>query len=394
MKTVRKGRVLCFTSYYLPGFKSGGPLRSLIHIQQWLRDEYEFMVVTRDRDFGDAGPYEGMRPSEWHAVEGSQVLYLAAPHWSPKGLRRAVQESRPGLLYFQGCFDPALTIVPLMLRRLGWLPRSIPVLLAPRGQFSRGARSIKRIKKNVFLLFAKAIGLYENVTWHATKNEEADEIRALWGKNVRVLVAPNLPSKLDAGADLKRPPKQPNALRLVFLSRICRMKNLQGALEILQGVQATVEFDIYGTQEDAGYWDECRRLIGRLPGNVQARYKGSVSPGDVVPVLAGYDALLLPTLGENFGHVILEALSAGCPVLLSDQTPWRQLSAAQVGFDIPLDQPHRFRQVIEQWAAMDGPEFQRWSTRAREYALRYSNDAELVQQTRGMLATAMLQQSC
>ena len=34
-----------------------------------------------------------------------------------------------------------------------------------------------------------------------------------------------------------------------------------------------------------------------------------------------YDLLFLPTKGENFGHVILESMSAGTPVLISDTTP-------------------------------------------------------------------------
>jgi glycosyltransferase involved in cell wall biosynthesis len=46
--------------------------------------------------------------------------------------------------------------------------------------------------------------------------------------------------------------------------------------------------------------------------------------------------MVLPTYNENFGYVILEALLAGCPVILSDQPPWRDLEARQVGWTIPL----------------------------------------------------------
>jgi glycosyltransferase involved in cell wall biosynthesis len=40
-------------------------------------------------------------------------------------------------------------------------------------------------------------------------------------------------------------------------------------------------------------------------------------------VFRQYDLFVFPTRGENFGHVIIESLSVGTPVLLSDRTPWR-----------------------------------------------------------------------
>ena len=54
-----------------------------------------------------------------------------------------------------------------------------------------------------------------------------------------------------------------------------------------------------------------------------------------------------PTLGENYGHVIYEALDSGCPVLISDQTPWRGLSEVGAGWDLPLDKPDLFRQACK-----------------------------------------------
>lgn len=386
----RKRRILCFTSYFLPGFKSGGPLRSLLHLQEWLRDEYEFWLVTRNRDLGDEVPYAAVATRQWLPVGNARVWYLSAPHWLPGPIRRALREAQPDLLYFHSSFDFCLTIVPLLMRRFGLLPRRIPVLIAPRGEFSEGARSIKQLKKNVFLFFARALDLYGNVTWHATKDEEAAQIRALWGDRVRVAIAPNLPSRIFSEVQTNRQPKQPGALRLVFLSRISRMKNLDGALQMLSGVTVPVTFDIYGTREDPAYWAECSQLIDKLPANVVGTYRGVVPPEAVLPTLAGYDAFLLPTLGENFGHVILEALLAGCPVVLSDRTPWRNLAASRAGFDLGLDQPARFQQAIERLAVMGAEEFTAWSGSARAFGLQYSNNPELVAQTRSMLAAALL----
>lgn len=384
-------RIVCFASYYLPGVRSGGPLRSLLHMQEWLGQSYQFHIVTRNHDLGDKTPYPDVSTGHWCDVGGAKVWYLAAPYWAPSALRRAFQGTPCDLLYFHSAFDAALTIMPLILRRLGWLPRQVPVLVAPRGEFSAGARSIKAAKKSMFLAVSKVLNLYKDVTWHATGPEEAEEIRALWGREVPVLIAPNLPSKAASTTALLRQPKQPDALKLVFLSRISRKKNLHGALEILRGVKANVELDIYGAREDAVYWDECSRLMEQLPRNISARYRGVASLEAVIPILSEYDAFLLPTLGENFGHVIFEALLSGCPVVLSDQTPWRDLEDGRAGFDIPLSQPEQFQRAIERLAAMDATELGEWSGNARRLALRYSDNPELVQRTRAMIETAMIE---
>ena len=44
-------------------------------------------------------------------------------------------------------------------------------------------------------------------------------------------------------------------------------------------------------------------------------YVGAV-PGDgAVSFLSRFDLFVFPTLGENFGHVVLESLAAGTPVI-------------------------------------------------------------------------------
>lgn len=384
---MRRKKILCFTSYYLPGFKSGGPLRSLLHMQEWLGDEYEFGIVSRNRDLGERAPYQDLATCTWHAVRGASVWYLPAPQWRPGPILRAIREYGPDALYFHSSVDFSLTIVPLLLRRLGFIPRRIPVLVAPRGEYSPGARAIKEGRKKAFFRAARLIGLYGGVTWHATKDEEEAQVRSLWGRDVDVIVAPNLPSKSPAGTLPARPAKQAGALRLVFLSRISRMKNLHGALALLRDVAAPVTLDIYGPREDPAYWQECEALLARLPPNVDARYRGGLAPDEVIPTLATYDAFLLPSLGENFGHVIHEALLAGCPVILSDRTPWRHLAESRVGFDIPLDRPEAFRSAIERLAAMDEREHRSWCDNARAYGARYSGDAALAGRTRAMLAT-------
>jgi glycosyltransferase involved in cell wall biosynthesis len=170
------------------------------------------------------------------------------------------------------------------------------------------------------------------------------------------------------------------------------MKNLDYALRVLSRNITPVRFDIWGTIEDAGYWRSCERLVQDLPNNVQASYRGVAHHEEVLNILAGYDLFFLPTRGENYGHVIAESLSVGTPVLVSDQTPWRELAEHGVGWDLPLDKDGTaFLQAIETASRKDAAERAKWRRRVCEYALARSRDPHLLAANRNLFATAMRQ---
>ncbi|MEZ5288449.1 MAG: glycosyltransferase [Vicinamibacterales bacterium] len=95
---------------------------------------------------------------------------------------------------------------------------------------------------------------------------------------------------------------------------------------------------------------------------------GEVAPADVHAWLSQAHALVLPTRGENFGFAILEAFAAGRPVLVSPETPWRDLAARRAGWDVPLDDPDAWSDVITGIVAMDATAYTAWSAGARAVA--------------------------
>ena len=125
------------------------------------------------------------------------------------------------------------------------------------------------------------------------------------------------------------------------------MKNIDGAIKILQHVQSNASYDIYGPMEDEVYWARCEALIAKLPSHITVSYKGPIPNQDVPQTLSQYDLFFMPTHGENFGHVIHEALMSGVPCLISDQTPWRDLESQQAGYDLPLNTPEDFASKID-----------------------------------------------
>lgn len=67
-----------------------------------------------------------------------------------------------------------------------------------------------------------------------------------------------------------------------------------------------------------------------LPNNIQFRYCGSLAPSDIKRTICKYHFLVLPSLSENFCHVIYESLSSGTPILVSPNTPWHDINDGSI----------------------------------------------------------------
>jgi glycosyltransferase involved in cell wall biosynthesis len=128
--------------------------------------------------------------------------------------------------------------------------------------------------------------------------------------------------------------------------------------------------------------------MATLPANTRVRYKGKIEHEGVAQVFAENDLFLFPTLGENYGHVICESLMSGCPVLISDQTPWRNLEAEGIGWDIPLDDAERFRSVLQQCVDGDDEWFAELSQRATHYASKRASDPGILNANRELFQRA------
>lgn len=363
MQTSNITKILTFVSFYLPGYKAGGPLRTIANMVHHLNDDFEFWIVTRDRDLGDTSPYPDIQTNKWQQMGDAMVYYLPPENCTVRTIANLIADTPYDVLYLNSFFEPVFTIKPLLARRFGLLPNK-PVIVAPRGEFSLGAIKIKYLKKCIYIQIAKLLKLYANVTWQASSEHEAQDIVRVVKENPDAIhVALDLPclESVNVPIDVLSQSKTDNAqVRIVFISRISPKKNLVYALKVLCNVKSRIIFDIYGPAEDANYWKSCKELMKQLPANVSASYLGSVHPERVAAIFSRYDLFFFPTLGENYGHVIAESLSVGTPVLVSDQTPWRDLQSARLGWDLSLDDMGQFIGIIDAFAGMGSSEKLEW----------------------------------
>lgn len=346
-------RVLVTADHYLPGFRAGGPIRTLSNLVGQLGHEYEFWIVTRDRDLGDAAPYSDVVPGRWHPLGAANVYHARPDELGPAALGKLLSSTSADLLYLNSSFSPRMSILPLVLRRLGRIPHW-PVVLAPRGEYSPGALALKPWRKRTYLTVARAVGLLHGLYWQATSGEEYNHIVSTAGAPAsRVRIVPNL-----ASAELQRAATTQTAetgqvdaghFRLVFLSRVSPMKNLDHLLGLLKRVRTPVALSVYGPLGDVAYWQHCKTLAASLPAHVRMEYLGDVPPDKVAGVFGQHDLFAFPTRGENFGHVILESLCAGTPVIVSDRTPWQADAAGGVTV-LPLEAVDAWADAIDHFA--------------------------------------------
>ncbi len=381
-----KLRVLVFSGCYLPGFRAGGPISSLVNLVKALGAEVDFRIVTLDTDVGSDTPYPTVTSGVWQTVDGTEVLYLSRGAVSIRRLAAEIERHAPQLLYLNGFFEPVFTIRLMVARRLG-LIRTIPVLLAPRGDCSPGALSLKRAKKAAYIRFARLAGLYRDLAWHASSAMERQDIMRVMTAvpSERVHVASVLTAEA-AAPPSPAPASSDGVLRVCFLSRISPIKNLDFALRVLATVQVPVVFTIFGPIEVSAYWAACEALFAQLPGHIRAVYAGEVPSADVRGTLAQHDLLFLPSRGESFGHVIHEALSSGVPVLTSDQTPWTDLDQHGAGWSLPLTSMAAFAQVIEAVSRRSPQEREAASARSTAYATLRADRKAAIRRTYELLS--------
>ncbi len=320
--------VLVMADWFLPG-QAGGALRTLSRLVPAEAREHELEVLTRDRDLGSSRTFTAEERDRGAASVGVPVHYVDTRSVRGMGaLVRACLDRRYAAVYLNSLWSPIFSLLPIALLSLPRRRRPM-VLLAPRGELGAGALAVKSTKKRVVGAVLRRALRRDWITWHASSADEAAAVHQWMGRPVQVIVCTDqagppavVPS---AGSDSSA------VLRVVCVTRIVPVKDIARLLEVVTLSEADLDVRLYGPIEDEAYWNSCAPLIERLPANVRFKYGGVLTPDGVTEVYQDADVVLFPTRGENFGHVIAEALAVGCPVVTTPTTYWTEYIDAGAG---------------------------------------------------------------
>ena len=348
-----KKTILILCDWFLPGYLAGGPIQSIATLTKQLGNDINFKIITSDRDFKSKKPYDDISVNVWTNYDGRDVFYISPENMNSDFVLKLIQDTPNDIIYLNSLYSKLFTIYPLKWK----LQKKIhsKIVLAPRGMLRDGALAIKPVKKHLFLLYARFTGMFQNIHWQSTSSQESKEIKKRIGSNVQLTEVSNLPV---LSSQAKPIVKQKGSLRLCFIARIVSIKNLNFAIDVLKEISDyTIVFDIFGPKEDEEYWQICENNAKTLPANISFNYKSVLKPDEISVTISQYHALFLPTQTENFGHVIVETLQNARPVIISDQTPWRDLEKENVGFDISLNDKLKFAESIKSLCSTNQSEF-------------------------------------
>ena len=368
-------KILSFTDYYWPGYKAGGTIRAFMNQVDYLKGEFEFFIVTRNTDYTDPALYPQITPGHWtHPEPNVHIFYASAEQQGTALWYSLLKERTYDAVYIHLLFGWWYSILPLFLAKIAGIPE---IVVAPHGVLGQGALGVKPFRKKVFLRLFRMAGLYRGTVFHSVTEHETRDIRKHIGQKVKIAFALELPRKVSRPPN--RRPKEQGILRVVTVARVSPEKNQEYALKVLAECRGcTIRYDLIGPVYDQVYWGRCRQLMATLPAGITATYRGSIHSEKIPEALQQYDLMLLPTTGENFGHTILESFMAGCPVIISDQTPWKGLANEGIGHDIPLQQPEAFTSELEFFADLDDTSHAEFSKKAYTFALAYCDNPEML----------------
>jgi glycosyltransferase involved in cell wall biosynthesis len=353
--------IFLFADWYEPGYRAGGPIRSCVNFVRSMEDVYRIFVFTSDRDLGASQPYPDIDTDCWTGPDtGTRVYYCTPGSLTWSNIKTQLLGVRPDFIYLNSMFSTKFTIYPLLISRSSKLEKR--VILSPRGMLRASALRFKPLKKKLFLQLFRWAGFQKNIRFHASDETEATDVRRHFGGAATVSRIANFPASFSAAPPFIE--KEAGSLAVIFIGRVHPIKNLDLLLTALAGVRGKVRLTIVGSIEDKEHWAACEAIIGRLPEHIRVKYAGEI-PNEQLPALtANHHLFALPTRGENFGHAIFEALACGRPVLISDQTPWRELLPAKAGWDLQLKDPAAFTRAIDTAAAFNQEEYDAWCSGA------------------------------
>lgn len=363
-----KVRAVVFCPLFPPAYLGGGPIRTLEALIQNVPVNFEVHVITSSTDLGEVQPlpvsldeWIGLAPNSW-------VRYVRWHSWRATwDAFTEVRRIRPDFVYLNGFFAARSTILPQVLVRSRLIPTT-QIVLAPRGEFGEAAISKKSRKKRWYLSLYRRLGFSERVIWHASSAAESSHIRRTIGADARVVIREN---DTDLPPVAARIPSRPDGpLRAVHFARLSPIKGLDILLEALSAVTSEISLDIYGPEEDGAHVARCKQLARQLPEHVRVTFLGKLPHARVRETLASYDVMLFPTRGENFGHVIPEALSVSCPVIAPDTTPWTDaLRSGGGGRVVDSNDAGHWAKAVDSYASLG---VQSWAKSRREAGQAYA----------------------
>jgi glycosyltransferase involved in cell wall biosynthesis len=305
-------RILQINASYKPAYIYGGPTMSVAKLsEQLVMAGNDVTVYTTTAN----GKTElTVTPNISEQIDGVAVIYFNRitkdhSHLSPRLLVSLWKNARQ----FDVIHIHAWWNLVSVLSSFIAIVKNVPLVISPRGTLSNYSFSYKNsfAKKLLHNLLGKL--LLKRSSLHATSAAEQKALLKII-KPIRIF---NLPNFVKTASSPPKKIKRGPVFKLLFLSRIDEKKGLDILLHALPKLKIPYHLTIAGD----GNEDYITLLKNIAHYNLTSEHISWIGfqNDNKFDVFSDHQLLVLPSHNENFGNVVIESLSAGTPVLISDQ---------------------------------------------------------------------------
>lgn len=351
--STKKISILVAIGGYYPGKKYMGIATSRSNFVAAMKNEYNIYILTVNHDYGEIEPYKTVKKG-WNKIDGIDICYLPEKEITRETVKAIIQEMKIDLVYASGTITSYFNFNRSIFDAAN--EKNATIIITPDGDLNINALKVKYAKKMMAILLCRVTEAFKGVFFQVTSEEEAACVKRILGVNEEFIF--NIPFFKHPMQTHRVKPKEIGKVDVVYVARIHPIKNLKVAIQAVCESEQEIEFDIYGVVDDKNYWDECKKLIQACKKtNIRIKYCGELSPDKACAVYQNYDCMILPTKGENYCFSIEEALSCGCPVIISKgTTPWDDIDCV-AGYTVDEDAPDGYREALSQIGQMNAIEY-------------------------------------
>jgi len=315
-------RILHVVPSYFPAVRYGGPIVSVHGLcKAFAQRGHDVHVFTTNVD----GKTDSQVPLGVPvAMDGVNVWYFPVPlgrrlYWSPR-MGRALQLQ---MRSFEIMHTHSVFLWPTWAAARVAARFAVPYVVSPRGMLVTDlVRRKGRFAKNAWIRLIERGNLEHAAAVHATSRIEADELARFAMDLPPIRVVPNgldsTPAFESAGpctAEIERLTMGPRYL--LFIGRINWKKGLD---RLISAMALLPELHLLIAGNDEEDYQPALETLAKQNGVAhRIRFVGPAYGTDKLVLLNRATALVLPSYSENFGNVVLEAMSAGCPVVVTPE---------------------------------------------------------------------------
>jgi glycosyltransferase involved in cell wall biosynthesis len=301
-------RILHVVPSYLPAVRYGGPIHAVHGLCRALaRAGHEVSVLTTSVD----GPRDSAVPLDKPVnLDGVSVRYfpsrLMRRLYVSTPMARALPDAvkRADIVHLHSVF-----LWPTLASARAARDAGVPYVLSPRGMLvGELIRRRNALIKRAWIALFERENVEQAAAVHCTSELERDELLALGLKPREVIVVPN-------GVDLPDTAPAQRGDTVLYLGRINWKKGLDRLVGAMREVP-NARLVIAGNDEES-LTPGLQRQAHAAGIADRVEFAGYVEGAAKEKLLAEAGVLVLPSVSENFGNAVLEAMAHGCPVVVT-----------------------------------------------------------------------------